>query len=96
MEEEMALVRSVRAVICPELARQAEAANARDLGYVQADAFDYTEWTRCRQEAEQRLRGSQPPRYRNRQGFVFYTHQGAHLAERADQLSSSLKASECR
>ncbi|MGA1302936.1 MAG: hypothetical protein ACO3ZD_02740 [Cyanobium sp.] len=95
MEEEMALVRSVRAGICPDLARQAEAANARDLGYVQADAFDYAEWTRCRQEAEHTLRGSKPPRYRNHKGFVFYTHQGAHLAERADQLGASLKASEC-
>jgi len=95
MEQEMALVRSVRAGICPDLARQAEAANARDLGYAPAKAFDYAEWSRCRQDAEHRLKGSQPLRYRNQQGFVFYTHQGAHLAARADQLSSSLQASEC-
>jgi hypothetical protein len=95
MEQEISLVRSVRAGICPDLARQAEAANARDLGYVPAEAFDYAAWTRCRQAAEHGLKASERPRYRNRQGFVFYTQQGARLAEQADQLSASLKASDC-
>lgn len=95
MVQEIALVRSIRAQICPDLARQAEAANARDLGYAPSESFDYAAWNRCRERAEEGLRGSQPSRYRNQQGFVFYTPQGARLAEQADQLSASLRASDC-
>jgi hypothetical protein len=95
MDQEIALVRSIRARICPDLAREAEAANARDLGYARSEAFDYAAWNRCRLKAEEGLRGSQPSRYRNQQGFVFYTPQGARLAEQADHLSASLKASDC-
>lgn len=95
MDQEIALVRSIRERICPDLARQAEAANARDLGYVLLDSFDFAAWNRCRHEAEQGLRGSKPTRYRNQKGFLFYTQQGAGLAEQADQLSLLLKASGC-
>jgi hypothetical protein len=95
MEQEISLVRSERARICPDLARQAEAANARDLGYVSAETFDYAAWTRCRQEAEQGLRASHQALHHNHQGFAFYTQKGARLAEQADQLSASLKASDC-
>ena len=95
MEREIALVRSLRDRICPALARQAESANARDLGYSPLESFDYSAWNRCRQEAEGELRASQPSRYRNQRGFVFYTHQGARLAEQADQVSATLEASNC-
>ena len=95
MEQEISLVRSERAGICPALARQAEAANARDLGYVSAETFDYAAWTHCRLEAEQGLRASHQALHHNHQGFVFYTQKGARLAEQADQLSASLKASDC-
>ena len=95
MDQEIVLLRSLRGKICPDLARKAEAANAKVMGYVPLESFDFAAWNRCRHEAEQGLRGSKPTRYRNQKGFVFYTQQGAGLAEQADQLSSLLKASGC-
>lgn len=95
MEQEISLVRSVRARICPELERTAEAANARDQLYAPLDSFDYAAWNHCRRAAEEQLGRSQAPLFRNHQGFVFYTIQGARFAEQADHLHASFKALGC-
>ncbi|MEB3304137.1 MAG: hypothetical protein VKK99_06030 [Cyanobacteriota bacterium] len=95
MEQEITLVRSVRGKICPHLAAKAEAANARDQAYGPLDSFDFAAWSHCRQEAEDRLAHSRPIRFRNQQGFVFYTPQGARFAAKADRLSAVLRVSAC-
>jgi hypothetical protein len=92
MEHEIALVRSIRARICPKLALLAERANARDGQY---GTIDYANWNRCRLQAEQELERSTKTLYRNRQGFTFYTAAGASLAEQADQRSGDLQAQGC-
>lgn len=93
MEDELVLVRRFRSRLCPQLAEQAEGANANDQRY---GPLDYAAWSQCRQEAERQLEGSLPMRYRNDQGFVFYTPSGASLARQADQRSAAIKGEGCR
>jgi hypothetical protein len=92
MEQELALSRWFRGRICPNLSAQAEQANARDGVY---SPMDYAAWSRCRLEAERMLEASQPVRYRNLQGFIFYTPQGASLARDADKLARQRQAGIC-
>lgn len=92
MEQEIELVRSFRARICPKLALLAERANARDGEY---GGIDYADWNRCRLQAEQALERTYSTLYRNRQGFTFYTSAGASLAGQADQRSGILEAKGC-
>lgn len=46
--------------------------------------LDYSAYLQCRRLAEQQLRRSRPVLHTNRQGFSFYTLQGARLAREAD------------
>lgn len=91
MEKELALVRQLRAGICPDLAARAEGANARDDQYT---PIDYAAWSRCRQRAERQLVASQRVWFRNKQGFMFYTPEGAALAQQADEVAA-LKKRHC-
>lgn len=83
MAAEIALVQQTRQRLCPQLERQASAANAdqRDYGPI-----DYQALIDCRQRAEQSLRRSRTVLYRNDRGFLFYTAEGARLARRADAV----------
>ena len=92
MEQEIALARALRGRLCPNLAARAEVANARD---GQFSPIDYSAWSRCRVEAERQLEASRPLRYRNSQGFTFYTEPGARLARQADERLTLLKAQKC-
>jgi hypothetical protein len=92
MEQEIALARTLRGRLCPNLAARAEVANARD---GQFSPIDYSAWSRCRVEAERQLEASRPVRYRNSQGFTFYTESGARLARQADGRLTLLKARKC-
>jgi hypothetical protein len=92
MEQEMALARWFRERLCPRLSAQAEQANARDGVYA---PMDYGAWSRCRLEAERQLERSHPVRYRNLQGFTYYTQQGANLARQADDLTRQRQAMAC-
>lgn len=92
MEQELVLVRTFRSRMCPELAQQAEGANARDLQFT---PIPYAAWNRCRQRAERQLEATHSIRYRNRQGFTFFTVEGAALAAQADQLTLRWKAQGC-
>ena len=92
MEQELALARTIRGRLCPDLAARAEGANARDGAYA---PLDFAAWSRCRQEAERRLEASHPVRYRNSQGFTFYTAEGASLARQADALVKRRLALNC-
>jgi len=92
MEQELALARTMRGRLCPDLAARAEGANARDGAYA---PLDFAAWSRCRQEAEKRLEASHPVRYRNSQGFTFYTAEGASLARQADELAKRRLALKC-
>ena len=93
MEQELALVRTFRGRICPRLAKQAEGANARDRQFI---PINYAAWSNCRKEAERQLEATHSVRYRNRQGFTFYTAAGAALAVQADQLSKTWEDQGCR
>jgi hypothetical protein len=92
MEQELALARTIREGLCPDLAGRAEGANARDGAYA---PLDFAAWSRCRQEAERRLEASHPVRYRNSQGFTFYTAEGGSLARQADALVKRRLALNC-
>lgn len=92
MEQEIALARTFRGRLCPNLAARAEVANARDGLF---SPIDYTAWSRCRLEAERQLEANRPIRYRNSQGFTFYTESGASLARQADERLTLLKAQHC-
>lgn len=92
MEQELVLVRTVRSRLCPDLAQHAQGANARDLQFT---SIDYAAWNRCRLEAERQLEAAHRIRYRNRQGFTFFTADGATLASQADELSRQWKAEGC-
>jgi hypothetical protein len=67
MEQEIALVRTIRSHICPTLAAQAEVANARDGQY---SPIDYGAWGRCRLRAERQLEASHSVLYRSKQGLA--------------------------
>ncbi|MEY4353634.1 MAG: hypothetical protein RLZZ609_1875 [Cyanobacteriota bacterium] len=92
MEQELALVRTIRGRLCPRLALQAEGANARDGRFT---TINYAAWNRCRLEAERKLEATHPIRYRNRQRFTFFTVAGADLAAQADQLMAQWQAQGC-
>ncbi|MFN7629811.1 MAG: hypothetical protein ACK5R2_00800 [Cyanobacteriota bacterium] len=93
MEQELALVRTIRGRLCPRLAMQAEGANARDGRFT---PINYAAWNRCRLEAERELEATHPIRYRNRQRFTFFTVAGADLAAQADQLMAQWQALGCQ
>lgn len=93
MEQELALVRVYRSRICPRLALQAEGANARDQQFT---TINYTAWNACRVKAERQLEARETLRYRNDQGFTFFTSAGAQLASQADQLSRRWSAQGCQ
>jgi hypothetical protein len=101
MKEEIALVRRIRARICPELHRRAEGANANastaDTITVPGKAapFDYEAFIACRQKAEAVLESSHRVLFRNRLGFTYYTPSGADLARRAEQASEELHGLGC-
>jgi hypothetical protein len=92
MEQEIALARTLRQRLCPDLARRAEGANARDDHYT---PIDYAAWNKCRLAAERRLEASHAVRYRNSQGFTFYTAAGGTLARQADELFARYKEAQC-
>lgn len=92
MEQELALVRAYRKRICPRLALLAEGANAEDQRYA---PINYASWSQCRLDAERALERSHPLRYRNGQGFTFYTESGGELAVQADRLRQTLKDQGC-
>lgn len=92
MEQEIALARTLRGRLCPDLAARAEGANAKDGQYA---PIDYGAWSRCRLQAERQLEASRPVRYRNSQGFTFYTSEGATLARQADEHLRDLKERRC-
>lgn len=93
LEREIALARTVRAQLCPQLAARAEVANARDLQFA---PIDYAAWSRCRLQAERSLAASHPVLYRNLRGFPFYSRAGAVLAGQADGLLTGLEGKECQ
>jgi hypothetical protein len=92
MEQELALARLFREHLCPDLAVRAEGANALDGIY---RSIDFGAWSRCRVEAERRLEQSHRLRYRNSQGFTYYTPEGAALARLADELRRRREAKGC-
>ncbi len=92
IEQEIALARWFRMRLCPRLSAQAEQANAKDGVY---SPMDYAAWSRCRLEAERRLENTRPVRFRNLQGFTFYTPEGATLARQADELARQRRAKAC-
>jgi len=57
--------------------------------------MDDAAWSRCRLEAARLFEASWPVRYRNRQGFIVYTPQGASLARDADELTRQRQAGIC-
>lgn len=93
MEQELALLRSVRGRLCPRLAQTAEGANARDGRFI---PIDYAAWNQCRLQAERQLEATHPIRYRNKQGFTFFTSAGAKLAAQADQITGQWKGQGCQ
>jgi hypothetical protein len=93
LEWEIDLARSIRARLCPQLAARAVVANARDLQFA---PIDYGAWSRCRLQAERSLAATHPVRYRNRQGFPFYSREGAVLAGQADGLLGGLEGRGCQ
>lgn len=92
MEQEIALARTLRGRLCPDLAARAEEANAKDGRY---GPIDYGAWSRCRLQAERQLEASRPVHYRNSQGFTFYTSEGAILARQADEHLRDLQERHC-
>lgn len=92
MEQEIALARTFRERLCPDLAERAEGANA-----LEGDdrPLDFGAWSRCRVEAERQLEQSHRVRYRNSQGFTFYTPRGAALARQADGVSRRRETMGC-
>jgi hypothetical protein len=66
MEQEIALVHSVRLRRCPALTRQADGANALDR---QFPAIDFNALLACRRDAERDLERHERRLYRNRLGF---------------------------
>lgn len=83
MAAEIGLVQQTRQRLCPQLERQASAANAdqRDYGPI-----DYQALIDCRHRAEAVLRTNKAVLYRNDRGFLFYTAEGARLARRSDAV----------
>lgn len=83
MAAEIVLVQQTRQRLCPQLERQASAANAdqRDYGPI-----DYQALIDCRHRAEAALRHTRSVLYRNDRGFLFYTAEGALLARRSDAV----------
>jgi hypothetical protein len=83
MAAEIGLVQQTRQRLCPELERQASAANAdqRDYGPI-----NYQALIDCRRRAEAVLRTNKAVLYRNDRGFLFYTAEGARLARRSDAV----------
>jgi hypothetical protein len=92
MTAEIALVQEVRGRICPELRRQADAANANDQMFT---PIDYQALLLCRRRSEQLIERTRPVLYRNRLGFIFYTEGGADQAARADALAREMQERDC-
>ncbi len=92
MTAEIALVQEVRGRLCPELRRQADAANALDQMFT---PIDYQALLLCRRRAEQLVERTRPVRFRNRVGFNFYTEAGAELAARADAVAREMQEQVC-
>ena len=98
MQAEIALVISLRRQLCPREEAAAERAHAGE-GSPEAATEEtstglrYEAYIHCRQQAELRLRRSQPVLFRNGRGFVFYTEAGARLARAAEALQPRIDAS---
>ena len=92
MAAEIALARKYREQICPELAAQAEHANANEGS---SQVIDYAALIACRKKAETRLEKSNKVIYRNRLSFTFYTTKGAALAKEADQRNAETERIQC-
>jgi hypothetical protein len=92
MEQEVALARTIQQRLCPDLAARAAGANALDGIY---RPIDFGAWSRCRVDAERRLEQIHSVRYRNAQGFTFYTAEGASLARQADAVRKLRESKGC-
>jgi hypothetical protein len=86
MKAEVARLHALRQTLCPqqEALATSDATEARP-------GLDYGSYIRCRQQAESELQASQPVLYTNRQGFTFFTPEGARMAREADALSTQLQ-----
>lgn len=108
MQAELALVIATRRRLCPQQEALAEQANAGTsaagasgaaatgpLDRLQAATpdLDYSAYLQCRRQAEQQLRRSRVVLYSNRNGFSFYTRDGARLAREADVWQQRHQAS---
>ena len=93
MQEEIALVHSVRGRLCPQEETLAAQANALAAAPSTGPQLDYGAYIRCRQRAEALLQRSRPVLYRNQLGFSFYTPAGARLARQSDALQHQLRSS---
>jgi hypothetical protein len=92
MTAEITLVQEVRGRLCPELRRQADAANANDQVFT---PIDYQALLLCRRRSEQLVERTRPVLYRNRLGFTFYTESGADLAAQADAVAREMEQQRC-
>ncbi len=91
MQAEIVLVQELRDRICPALRRQADAANAtHPQANPTGEPIDYQALLQCRRRAEQLLERTRSVLYRNRQGFTFYTAEGAELARQADAVARTM------
>ncbi|MEB3302381.1 MAG: hypothetical protein VKN56_10490 [Cyanobacteriota bacterium] len=82
MQAEVARLHALRQTLCPQ--QEALATSGATEG---RPALDYGAYIRCRQQAESELQASQPVLYENRQGFTFFTPEGARMAREADALT---------
>ena len=83
MQAEIALLHDLRQQICPDQ----ETAATQFNGVV---PLDFGSYIRCRARAEAQLQHSRRVLHRNRLGFPFYTADGAHFAQQADAMQTSL------
>lgn len=83
MQAEIALLHDLRQQLCPDQ----ETAATQFNGVV---PLDFGSYIRCRARAEAQLQQSRPVLHRNRLGFPFYTADGAHFAQQADAMQTSL------
>jgi hypothetical protein len=89
LHHEVVLVKAERQRLCPALSREADREQASG---DPAQAIDYTALIDCRHRAEAALKAHRPVLHRNREGFAFYTTDGAALARDADALLQAMEA----